>query len=254
MKRVNRFLQSRKSTILMTIAAVILLIASGVGVAQARLGIISETYSGQVNTQDIGITLIENGDTVAYRNYDSNKADGTWKEKNPGVLLSDMVTDSKKLVFEKEYPEVIEVKNSGAINVFARVSIIKYWTDKDGNRMTTLTPELIDLNVVNTDKWIKDTSDNTTTRERSVYYYSKLLEAGETTPPLTDTISISNEVAKKVTQTQTGNKIVTTYDYDGVQFHVEAYVDAVQEHNAQEAVKSAWGRSVTVNGTSLSLD
>ena len=48
--------------------------------------------------------------------------------------------------------------------------------------------------------------------------------------------------------------IRTSYEYNGAQFCVEAKVDAVQEHNAQDAVWSAWGRRVTVNDGILSLD
>ena len=44
-----------------------------------------------------------------------------------------------------------------------------------------------------------------------------------------------------------GNTIRYTYKYDGYSFHVDAEVDAVQTHNAQEAIKSAWGVDVSVN-------
>ena len=68
-----------------------------------------------------------------------------------------------------------------------------------------------------------------------------------------DTITISNKLATAVEQTQVGNTITTTYKYDGVQFCVDVTADAVQEHNAQDAIKSAWGRSVTVNEDAGSL-
>ena len=34
---------------------------------------------------------------------------------------------------------------------------------------------------------------------------------------------------------------------DGVTFNLEAHVDAVQTHNAQDAIKSAWGVNVNVS-------
>ena len=48
--------------------------------------------------------------------------------------------------------------------------------------------------------------------------------------------------------------ITTKFNYDGVQFNIDAQVDAVQTHNAVDAIKSAWGIDVeiTENGT-LSL-
>ena len=81
------------------------------------------------------------------------------------------------------------------------------------------------------------------------------MEAGGVTAPLSDTLKIDSAVVNKVTQTESGRgTIVTTYDYDGVQFVIEANVDAVQEHNAEDAILSAWGRSVTVSGGTLSLN
>lgn len=65
--------------------------------------------------------------------------------------------------------------------------------------------------------------------------------------------------AAKVTETRTTNAagqtvITTTYDYDGVQFNLEAEVDAVQTHNAADAILSAWGVRVNItNDGRLSL-
>ena len=54
-------------------------------------------------------------------------------------------------------------------------------------------------------------------------------------------------IAQDVTKQVDGNTIRYTYKYDGYSFHVDAEVDAVQTHNAQEAIKSAWGVDVSVN-------
>ena len=55
--------------------------------------------------------------------------------------------------------------------------------------------------------------------------------------------------------TEEDGKVITTtsYTYDGIEFCVEAKVDAIQEHNADEAIKSAWGKDVHVRGTTLTL-
>ena len=42
--------------------------------------------------------------------------------------------------------------------------------------------------------------------------------------------------------------ITMIYKYDGVEFHVDVEVDAVQTHNAQDAIKSAWGVDATELG------
>lgn len=100
------------------------------------------------------------------------------------------------------------------------------------------------------------------TTERTVLYYNKLLYAqGQGTSEtalFADALTIDDSIAKKVSQEtrKEGNytTIITTYDYDGVSFRIEAEVDAVQEHNAQDAIWSAWGKRVTVNeDSSLSL-
>jgi hypothetical protein len=63
--------------------------------------------------------------------------------------------------------------------------------------------------------------------------------------PFTDTLTVNSSVADKVSQTvketENGKVITTTYKYDGVEFRIEADVDAVQTHNAGDAVHSAWG-------------
>jgi hypothetical protein len=115
---------------------------------------------------------------------------------------------------------------------------------------------LIDLNLVNLGSdWILD--ESASTPERTVLYYNRVLNAGDTTPLFADTISIDDSLAVKVTQkveTLGGYTTITTvYDYDGVSFCIEAEVDAVQEHNAEDAIWSAWGRRVNISDGTLSL-
>lgn len=91
-------------------------------------------------------------------------------------------------------------------------------------------------------------------------YYDRALKCGdentpgETTPLFADTLTISGETARVVKQEETNGVIKTTYAYDGARFCIEVRVDAVQEHNAEAAILSAWGRSVTVTDGRLSLD
>ena len=149
----------------------------------------------------------------------------------------------------------VNVKNTGTINQYVRVSVYKYWLDADGNKMQNVSPDLIDLHLTE-NGWIVD--ENSSTPERTVLYYSKLLNSGETSKAFADTLSIDTQVATKVTQTTATENgyttITTTYDYDGLQFCVEASVDAVQEHNAEDAILSAWGRKVSISNGSLSLN
>ena len=282
MSKFSKMLRSPVTTVVAFALAAVLLLYAGIGTARAAFLARSEYYATQIQMYNIGVSLLENDKIVSYRDYDSSLADGTWDENVPGNLLSEMVAKddngnpTEEIVLKKQYEEKLKVRNTGrnagngneGINEFVRVSIYKYWLDKDGKKMTELSPSLINLTLAGQDlydetidsyadgAWVKD--KNSTTDERVVLYYTSLLynksEDGATETPLfADAISIDNMIAKSVTQTTTGNKIVTTYDYDGVQFCLEAHVDAVQEHNAQDAITSAWGRNVSISGTTLSL-
>ena len=117
---------------------------------------------------------------------------------------------------------------------------------------TTLSPDLIDLNLnlKEGSGWVID--KNASTKERTILYYTGILPAGKSTPALSDTLTIDKSIATKVTQDvkeEDGYKtITTTYAYDGYNFQLEAEADAVQTHNAQDAIKSAWGVDVDVDG------
>ena len=65
--------------------------------------------------------------------------------------------------------------------------------------------------------------------------------SGQTTGNFADSIAIDDKVTIDNRVEQNGNVITTTYRYDDVEFHLEAEVDAVQTHNAQDAIMSAWG-------------
>lgn len=251
-------------------AAVALLLFSSIGGTRAALTYFSETYASRVQMYNIGVTLMEKSDkdekakAVSKRDY-SDASDGTWIE-NTGMLLEGMLDAGETLKPGKVYNEELSVQNTGDIDQYVRVSLYKYWVDgeikagEEPEKIRNLDPGLIELNLVNTGdqggNWLVD--NEASTRERTVLYYSKLLPAGETTVPFTDTLKINGIIASKVTQEVTGEKghrtIKTTYDYDGVRFCIEAKVDAVQNHNAQDAVYSAWGRRVTVENETLSLN
>ncbi len=238
--------------------SVAMLLGSTIGGARAALTYYSETYTSRIQMYDIGVTLLENGEPVAWRDY-SSAGDGTWNEKD-GVLLAHMLPEGEELKIGKVYPEELKVTNTGTINQYVRVSIHKYWLDADGKKKSELDPDLIGLKLANlgTD-WIED--EQARTPERTVLYYNKLLYAegsgNAVTAPFAESLVIDDVIARKVTEKteKNGNQttITTTYDYDGVHFQVEAQVDAVQEHNAEDAAWSAWGRRVTVNNGTLSL-
>lgn len=261
MKGMKKFFTSVPGLILIFTLAVLPLIFSSVGGARAALTYYSETYASQVEMFDIGVSLLENGTVVSNRDYYNQVADGSWNE-HTGVLLANMLTgaDGKKdkLAFNKKYTEELQAKNSGTIDTYVRVTLYKYWVDKDGNKTYTLSPSLIDLNLCNIagadgdQCWIKE--DAATTEERTVLYYNKLLPAGATTPKFTDTLSISGDIDGNISSyTKEDGTVVTTYNYNDYKFIVEATVDSVQDHNAEAAILSAWGKNVNISNQTLSL-
>lgn len=233
-----------KSTLLFA-AAGILMLGSAVGSTRAALTYYSENYSAQMNMLSIGVTLQENGKDISSRDYQQN---GSWAE-NSGILLKNLIPAGEKFTPGKAYDEKLSVKNSGSIDTFVRMIVTKSWK-KDDIKDTTLDPNLIELNLTEGSGWTQAPVEGSD--ERSIYYYTNAIPAGESSNPLTDSIRIDGKIAKEVVKKQEGNIITYEYAYNGYTFCLEAEVDAVQTHNAAEAIKSAWGVDVAVADDELS--
>lgn len=229
-----------KKTALLLGAAALLLLGSTVGSTRAALTYYSENYVAGVEMSSIGITLLENDEIIAARNYDKN---GEWEETE-GTLLE--AFPNEKIVPGKHYEEKLTVKNSGNIDSYVRVIVTKRWIDKEGGEVpkTTLDPQLIDLHVL--DGWTEDT--DAATPERSIWYQNSVLKAGESAD-FSDYLRISPEIRDKMTVTTEQKDGVSTYtysyDYDGYSFRVSVAAEAVQTHNGADAVKSAWGVNIS---------
>lgn len=228
---------------------------SAVGSTRAALTYYSETYSAQIDVQSIGVTLMENGEKTGFRDY--THADNEWSEET-GNLLANTLPEGEEWQPGRVYREELAVHNSGTIEEYVRIKLYKYWLDEDGNKMPELSPSLIDLHLTG-GHWIID--ENATTAkvsegdtrdgERIVAYYDSVLAPGEDTDLFADTIAIDGSIADKVTENTVTDvngwtTVTTVYAYDGATFILEAEVDAVQTHNAADAIRSAWGVEVSV--------
>lgn len=244
--------KSNRITAILFVAAAGLLTFGTVGSSRAALTYISDYYTAQIGMYDIGVTLMENGEDISWRNYTGG--DDKWNE-NTGELVKNMLEDGEKLQPGKHYKEELTVKNSGNIDEYVRVMVYRYWVDDEGKK-TDLSPELIDLKWTENSGWMID--ESATTTERTVLYYDKILKVGETAPLFADELVINSSIANKVKVEEKKNgthtTITATYDYDGTRFMLEAEVDAVQTHNAADAIKSAWGVDMAVSsGGNVSL-
>jgi hypothetical protein len=231
----------------------------------------------------------EEAEIVAFRDY-VRKSQDKWTEtsgdEHIGELLGGMLAEGEELIPGKAYPEVISCRNTGTIDQYVRITLYKYWIRPDGTKVETtgeknaniitdeekkasfepdekgltmqdLSPDMIQFKFQNLGSdWLLDTENSAETEERQIYYYNKLLKVGDDAAPLTETIGIDPSIARymKRTESDDGKTITMTYRYDGWQFCVEATVDAVQDHNAEDAIRSAWGRDVTISNGTLSLN
>lgn len=258
MDKIKKILTFPAITAAAFILAGILLGFSTIGGARAALTYYSETYASQMEMQDIGISLMENGTNIANRDYSYQVADGTWDE-HTGVLLAEMLKETgDTLVLGRDYTEELSVANTGTIGTYVRVTVYRYWVDADGNKIMNIDPSAINLHLVNQagqdgeQCWIEDTA--AATRERTVLYYNRLLPSGSATPVFSDTIRIDGDMASHITTRTDENGVTTSeYEYNGCRFILEATVDAVQDHNAEAAILSAWGMNVSVTDERLSL-
>ena len=250
MEKLKKILRSPVTTVLLFVVAAALLITSTIGGIRAAPSEISDSFGTRVSMDDIGVTLMENGSKLSWRDYIKD-GDGSWREYK-GTLFQGAGAINPGVAYKEE----LAVRNSGEIDQFVRVNIYKYWMDENGEKLRELSPDLIKLGLANvgTD-WIEDVSSRT--EERTVLYYTKLLPVGATTSNFTDQLVVDGALSAKVHQTTTVNglykQIVTTYDYNGATFQVEIEVEAVQTHNGEDAILSAWGQRVQISGDKLSL-
>jgi len=273
MKKERSFFKSPAFAVVLFIVAAALILTGGIGGTRAALTIRSQQYNAQLELQDIGVTLLErnseDGDPNEagvrdYRPY----SDYVWDEQGTHRLCENLLGEDTSLKLGKKYGEYLSVLNSGNIDEYVRVRIYKYWaaTDENGEvitnsdgtvqKRTDLDPALIDLNILKENGWIEPSGDEGRSPEYIELYYTNILAPTEETPFLTDTLKIDDSIAVKVEETRSvddkGYTVLThTYEYDGKQFIIEAEVDAVQTHNKVDAIRSAWGRTATFSGDTL---
>ena len=209
------------------VLAIGLLVFSAVGSARAALNVQSEVLKSDIGMLEIGVEL--------------DNADGA---VSGSALLDGMVGTGEKLKPGMIYERPVSVSNSGAIDEYVRVVVYKYWQNKAGEKDARFDPDMIVLGYE--DGWTKDTSAPKTYDEREIWYYTDgPLVSGESKAFLKN-VQINDEILTLCTQKTVGNKIYTIFEYDGAQFCIEIEADGVQTHNAQQAILSAWGKSVTV--------
>lgn len=236
----------KRSTIAPIVALVVTILAlllAMAGTAQAALDKESGSYKAEMKLNSLGVSLYENGERVAQ----ADPARGS--DGQTGVLLKDFPKESDELAIGKFYPEELKVKNEGSTAEYVRVSIHQYWADENG-KVTSISPDLIDLDWVNEGDWAveqKASEDN----EQTILYSKNPLEPGQELafisqlrikPGIYDEMEIASVEDENLGGLAIdGSNRYVTVEYKGKKFGIAVEVDAVQTHNAADAIKSTWG-------------
>lgn len=224
--------QPAAGAFLLLSASVAFLLLSTVGSTRAALTYNSENYEMQVQVSRIGVELLEGGESV----------------EGEGALLSGRFGDGQgqeKLIPGMHYEEMLSARNSGAIDSYVRVILYRSWKQENGEKDTTLSPELIGLEL-NTEDWILDGEASASDggeqyRERLVLYYKRPLAPGAQTAPFVKELWLDPAISKAVEHTVQEGVYQTAFCYDSYHFDLEAEVQSVQAYDGEGALQSAWG-------------
>lgn len=178
--------------------------------------------------------MIENDKEIAKSTYSEGSMDGE--------LLTSYIKNEPAII-GKQYEERLAVKDAGTIDIYTKVSIFKEWKNEDGSINRSLNPSMIDINILG-NGWIEDEIKRTSSS--IVLYYTKPLKSGETSPNFVDSITINPLIKQNVTFGTNNNVITTQREYEGAHMEIRCQVDAVQTHQADYAIWSAWGREVEI--------
>ena len=252
--------RSKILTLIPVIIAVLLMFAGAAGtlaVTASGLPFQSDDYEATFYMNHLQIHLLENSRDVC---GGQNTLNG--ETKVTGGLLTDLGYQDEVLGTAdpgRYYSEVIAARNGQDVPVYLRMTVRKYWVDVNedgtaGDKSPVLSPKLIRLafgsEAYNSEYWFLNEEESTS--ETAVYYYRTELAASSDTEPLFNSLVIDSKIMDKYTDTVTTepdpenpNLTVTihtyTYKYDGCAFVIKCDVQAIQTHNAEDAIHSQWG-------------
>ena len=250
----KKWLSSPAVTTVLFVLAAGLILFGGINGAQAAPRILSTFYGAQVELDDIDVALTETNTDVIPSQAIEVHGDGTADDHVP--LLQNLVPEGEDFQVGRTYTEKLAVRNTQnakndegttsegrIIKEYVRVTVYKYWVRKNADGTFTkaldLDPDYIKLHFVTDNGWTEDKDSSTS--ERTVLYWGDIVypmgnEEGlpSDTDYFTDTLTIDPAAIKNPA-------------YKNAIFRVEAVVDAVQTHNADDAMMSAWGKNNMIN-------
>lgn len=210
------------------ILALGLLIISAGSISATRAAMVYQSAAERVNfsTAEISVEIKELTD------------DGYVTIGEQGGLTFPEVAKDDSFKIGKKYKESVKLVNNSneatGYSEYVRVVVRKSWY-KDG-KSTDLDPSLINLEVA--DGWYENKAEGTS--EQAVYYRLTPLGCGNEAEFL-KSISVDNKITKLVSTKETETSIETEYLYSGESVYIQLQADAVQTHNAEDAIYAAWG-------------
>lgn len=190
----------------------------------------SYSEGAEIQMPSFGVSLLENDEIIAYR-------------LGNDVLYGEINFDG--LEIGKDIKKNIAVKNYGLAGQFVRIIITRYWFDKNGKKSDNIDPNFIELKLTGDENWL--VPEEQKTPERMIAYYKKAIEYDEKTSNFIDSVKISPDIydyGYTISEDDNGN-IAVDYNISG--FNMDIEVDAVQDHYAKDAIKSAWGIDVEIS-------
>ena len=271
---------SKRTLVLLAVTAV-LFCGGGFSVTRAALTYFSNDYTAGFELDHLQVHLIENGVDVCHDNNKSiytvhrtdDKVAQEKKAKYRGNLVEYLGYKNEDAHYGdaaaytlgepgrvdpgRTYKEELSARNGNNVDEYVRIIVRKYWVDSQNKKSTVMDPALIKLTyngkAYNSGAWAVNSKEHTV--ESDTYYLKKKLGAGATSALLFNELTIDGAVAdlgNKTTTTTTETRgpddqevtvITYSYDYDDFTFYIEADVQAIQTHNASDALKSLWGVS-----------
>jgi len=277
--KIRNTILSKRTLVLLAVTA-LLFCGGGFAGTKAALTYFSNDYTAGFELDHLQVHLMENGKDVCCGENESiytvhRTDDQVAQDKKPkykGNLVEYLGYENKNVHYGdtpaykvgtpgkvdpgRTYEERLCAKNGNNVDEYVRLTVRKYWVNKEGKKSTVMDPALIKLTYKGSDynsgAWTVNPKEHTV--ESDTYYLNNKLSAGADSALLFNELTIDKSVAdlgnmttdtKEVTRPdgQIVKVITYSYDYDDFTFYIEADVQAIQTHNATDAVKSLWGVS-----------
>ena len=128
-----------------------------------------------------------------------------------------------------DYP--IKVKNTGDYPLYAKITVMKYWSEANKKNYNG-NSSLITLLNKNGDDWIMDDKTDMNNKEVVYFYSRKPIEPNKTSSEFISQVAISENVSVK---DRTLN------------LNVDCTVDAIQNIDVKNAMMAEWGLDVSIS-------